>query len=144
MIAPLLHPSSALFGLGHTSDHVCYHELVSTGRKEYMSWVTAVEGEWLAELGPMFFSVKESYETSLQKRHQERLRQANAAAAAANNDDGATNHDDTPKTTTKPATKIISTTPLSRDIVATPGRYNPNHPNSTPRFMPKKRGRIGL
>ena len=29
--------------------------------KEYMQCVTAVDGEWLAELGPMFFSVKESY-----------------------------------------------------------------------------------
>jgi len=26
--------------------------------KEYMQCVTAVEPEWLAELGPMFFSVK--------------------------------------------------------------------------------------
>ena len=52
-----LHPSSALYGLGYTPDYVCYHELISTS-KEYMSCVTAVEGEWLAELGPMFFSVK--------------------------------------------------------------------------------------
>jgi len=26
--------------------------------KEYMQCVTAVEPEWLAELGPMFFSIK--------------------------------------------------------------------------------------
>ena len=45
-----LHPSSALFGLGYTPDYVCYHELISTS-KEYMSCVTAVDGEWLAELG---------------------------------------------------------------------------------------------
>jgi len=36
---------------------VCYHELVMT-HKEYMRSVTAVDGEWLAELGPMFFSIK--------------------------------------------------------------------------------------
>ena len=48
-----LHPSSALFGLGYTPDHVIYHELVLTSR-EYMV-ATAVDGEWLAELGPMFF-----------------------------------------------------------------------------------------
>ena len=59
-----LHPSSALFGLGYTPDYVVYHELIMTS-KEYMSCVTAVEGEWLAELGPMFFSVKESYQTRL-------------------------------------------------------------------------------
>lgn len=52
-----LHPSSALFGLGFTPDYVCYHELVYTN-KEYMRSVTAVDGEWLAELGPMFFSIK--------------------------------------------------------------------------------------
>ena len=56
-----LHPSSALFGLGYTPDYVVYHELIMT-TKEYMSCVTAVEGEWLAELGPMFFSVKENFQ----------------------------------------------------------------------------------
>ena len=54
-----LHPSSSLFGLGYTPDYVAYHELVATS-KEYMMCVTAVDPEWLAELGPMFFSVKRS------------------------------------------------------------------------------------
>jgi pre-mRNA-splicing factor ATP-dependent RNA helicase DHX38/PRP16 len=38
--------------------------------------VTAVEGEWLAEMGPMFFTVKESYKTRLlhgAKKKQEKL-----------------------------------------------------------------------
>jgi len=52
-----LHPTSALFGLGFTADYVVYHELVMTA-KEYMQSVTAVDGYWLAELGPMFYSVK--------------------------------------------------------------------------------------
>jgi len=52
-----LHPASALYGLGFSPDHVVYHELVLT-TKEYMSCVTAVDGEWLASMGPMFFSVK--------------------------------------------------------------------------------------
>eukprot|EP00605_Chrysophyceae_sp_TOSAG23-4_P000043 GSChrysophyteH1.ASY1.ANO1.45.1 assembled CDS len=47
-----LHPSSALYGLGYTPDYVCYHELIMTG-KEYMSCVSAIDGEWLAELGPI-------------------------------------------------------------------------------------------
>lgn len=54
-----LHPSSALYGLGYTPEYVVYHELILT-TKEYMQCVTAVEPQWLAELGPMFFSVKES------------------------------------------------------------------------------------
>lgn len=52
-----LHPSSALFGMGVSPDYLVYHELVYT-HKEYMNNVTAVEPEWLAELGPMFFSIK--------------------------------------------------------------------------------------
>jgi len=55
-----LHPSSALYGLGYTPDYIVYHELVMTS-KEYMQCVTAVDPLWLAELGPMFYSVKESY-----------------------------------------------------------------------------------
>uniref|UniRef100_A0A8C2BJR6 RNA helicase n=1 Tax=Cyprinus carpio TaxID=7962 RepID=A0A8C2BJR6_CYPCA len=52
-----LHPTSALFGMGYTPDYIIYHELVMT-TKEYMQCVTAVDGEWLAELGPMFYSIK--------------------------------------------------------------------------------------
>ena len=37
-----------------------YHELVLT-TKEYMQCVTAVDPYWLAEMGPMFFSVKEHF-----------------------------------------------------------------------------------
>ncbi|KAL2528540.1 RNA helicase family protein [Forsythia ovata] len=54
-----LHPSSALYGLGYTPDYVVYHELILTTR-EYMQCATSVEPQWLAELGPMFFSVKDS------------------------------------------------------------------------------------
>ena len=37
-----------------------------------MQCVTAVDAEWLAELGPMFFSVKESVEKRIAKRRLER------------------------------------------------------------------------
>ena len=49
-----LHPTSSLFGMGYTADYVVYHELVMT-TKEYMHTATAVDGYWLAELGPMFY-----------------------------------------------------------------------------------------
>ncbi|XP_057433734.1 pre-mRNA-splicing factor ATP-dependent RNA helicase DEAH7-like isoform X2 [Lotus japonicus] len=69
-----LHPSSALYGMGCTPEYVVYHELVLTS-KEYMQCTTAVEPQWLAELGPMFFSIKES-DTSLlehkKKQNQEK------------------------------------------------------------------------
>ncbi|KAL3636460.1 hypothetical protein CASFOL_021007 [Castilleja foliolosa] len=54
-----LHPSSAIYGLGYTPDYVVYHELILTS-KEYMQCATSVEPQWLAEMGPMFFSVKDS------------------------------------------------------------------------------------
>jgi pre-mRNA-splicing factor ATP-dependent RNA helicase DHX38/PRP16 len=36
--------------------------------QEYMQCVTAVEPEWLAELGPMFFSIKDSHSSRLEAR----------------------------------------------------------------------------
>lgn len=57
-----LHPTSALFGMGYTPDYIVYHELVMTS-KEYMQCVTAVDGHWLADLGPMFYSVKDASKT---------------------------------------------------------------------------------
>eukprot|EP00955_Chlamydomonas_euryale_P059361 357367-Chlamydomonas_euryale.AAC.3 len=66
-----LHPSSALYGLGYTPDYIVYHELVMTS-KEYMQCVTAVEPEWLAEMGPMFFSIKESHQSRMETRKKEK------------------------------------------------------------------------
>ena len=71
----VLHGSSALYGLGYTPDYVVYHELVLT-TKEYMQCVTAVDPEWLAELGPMFFEIKRSAASRMAKRHNERADQA--------------------------------------------------------------------
>ena len=74
-----LHPSSALFGLGYTPDHVVYHELVLTS-KEFMRCVTAVDGRWLADLGSIFFSVKESFADRLAKRKMEKLQELHMEA----------------------------------------------------------------
>lgn len=71
-----LHPSSALYGMGCTPDYVVYHELILT-TKEYMQCATAVEPQWLAELGPMFFSVKDS-DISLQE-HKKRQKEEKTA-----------------------------------------------------------------
>lgn len=62
-----LHPTSALYGLGFLPDHVVYHELILTS-KEYMSTVTAVDPHWLAELGGVFYSVKEKGYSAREKR----------------------------------------------------------------------------
>lgn len=57
-VAVQLHPTSALFNSGDPPDYVVYHELILTS-KEYMSCVTAVDAHWLADLGGVFYSVKE-------------------------------------------------------------------------------------
>ncbi|KAJ0258772.1 Helicase-associated domain-containing protein [Hirschfeldia incana] len=66
-----LHPSSALYGLGYTPDYVVYHELILT-TKEYMQCATSVESHWLAELGPMFFSVKDSDTSMLEHKKKQK------------------------------------------------------------------------
>jgi pre-mRNA-splicing factor ATP-dependent RNA helicase DHX38/PRP16 len=62
-----LHPTSALYGLGFLPDYVVYHELILTS-KEYMSTVTAVDPHWLAELGGVFYSIKEKGYSAREKR----------------------------------------------------------------------------
>jgi len=74
-----LHPSSALFGLGYTPDYVVYHELILTSR-EFMRCVTAVDAEWLAEQGPMFFELKATGAARLEQRQRERETQAAMSA----------------------------------------------------------------
>ena len=44
--------------------------LIDCSVQEYMQCVTAVDGHWLAELGPMFFSVKETGRSGRAKRRQ--------------------------------------------------------------------------
>ncbi|OVA17529.1 Helicase [Macleaya cordata] len=63
--------SSALYGLGYTPDYVVYHELILTS-KEFMQCATAVEPQWLAEMGPMFFSVKESDTSMLEHKKKQK------------------------------------------------------------------------
>lgn len=124
-----LHPSSALFGLGYTPDYVCYHELIST-TKEYMSCVTAVDGEWLAEAGPMFFSIKESFETTLLRRQKERVHQAAMEEEMKNKNENMSTS----------TTAIVSTSTTSKPQDSSSAvTFGPRS-----RFAPKKRGRVGF
>ena len=133
-IPSALHPSSALFGLGYTPDYVVYHELISTS-KEYMSCVTAVEGEWLAEAGPMFFSVKESFETTLLRRQKERRDQADMEEQMKKKEgrDEVAKEESTARAASSARRGPSSASANSRRST-----------NATPRFMPKKKGRLGL
>ncbi|KAJ2036703.1 Pre-mRNA-splicing factor ATP-dependent RNA helicase PRP16 [Coemansia sp. S3946] len=85
-----LHPTSVLYGMEYTPHYIVYHELVFTS-KEYMQCVTAVDPKWLAEMGPMFFSLREA--GASRKKHADlhqakmeaefQLAQEEAAARAA-------------------------------------------------------------
>ena len=130
-----LHPSSALFGLGYTPDYVCYHELISTS-KEFMSCVSAVEGEWLAELGPMFFSIKESFETTLRRRQEQKLEKERMEKEHEEK----TSRDEKDRSE---LSKNLEKRSASRNryAVATPGRQSSSTPS---RFAKRKGRRLGL
>ena len=66
-----LHPTSALYGLGHTPEYIVYHEVTKT-TKEYMQCVTAAEPEWLAELGSKFFFLRRSHVDAERERQRDR------------------------------------------------------------------------
>lgn len=66
-----LHPTSSLYNSGDPPDYVVFHELILTS-KEYMSCVTAVDAHWLADLGGVFYSVKEKGYLRHEKRTTER------------------------------------------------------------------------
>lgn len=42
--------------------------LLSVCLQEYMQCVTAVDGHWLAELGPMFYSIKDSTKSRQERK----------------------------------------------------------------------------
>ncbi|KAK6432279.1 DEAH-box RNA helicase prp16 [Oleoguttula sp. CCFEE 5521] len=74
-VAVQLHPTSALYNSGDPPDYVVYHELILTS-KEYMSCVTAVDAHWLADLGGVFYSVKEKGISGGQRRELEYSKRA--------------------------------------------------------------------
>eukprot|EP00871_Galdieria_phlegrea_P004936 jgi/Galph1/5443/GphlegSOOS_G4026.1 len=113
-----LHPTSALAGLGYNPEYVVYHELIYTGTKEYMHCVTAVEPQWLAELGPMFFTLKTGNTSRLEKQRQEQQdRQVMERE-----------HEEAQREREREESMLSKWKQSSRNRVATPG--------ATPRFRP--------
>ncbi|UZJ51768.1 hypothetical protein CBS101457_001088 [Exobasidium rhododendri] len=53
-----LHPTSSVSGAGIQPQYLVFHEVIQTS-KTYMHTVTAVEPHWLAELGGVFYSIRE-------------------------------------------------------------------------------------
>ncbi|CAH0389215.1 unnamed protein product [Bemisia tabaci] len=125
-----LHPTSALFGMGFTPDYVIYHELVMTA-KEYMQCVTAVDGHWLAELGPMFFSVKETGRSGSAKRKQalEHLQEMEGQMKAAHEEIEAR----------KKEMELKEASSVRRTEIVTPGLMD-SKGGATPRRTPARFG----
>lgn len=57
--------------------------LPALAAQEFMMNVTAVDAHWLAELGPMFFSVKEGHETRAEKRRKQQAQKRRMEETAA-------------------------------------------------------------
>jgi pre-mRNA-splicing factor ATP-dependent RNA helicase DHX38/PRP16 len=66
-----LHPTSALYGLGHTPEYIVYHDVTRT-TKEYMQCVTAAEPYWIAEMGRKFFYLRSSHIDTARERERDR------------------------------------------------------------------------
>ena len=103
--------------LASTCVHAC--------AQEYMQCVTAVEPEWLAELGPMFFTIKESHSSRLEARAKQKANKAAmevemGAAAIAKAKSDAERED-----------KSSALRTAQRSAIATPGL-------KTPRATPKR------
>jgi pre-mRNA-splicing factor ATP-dependent RNA helicase DHX38/PRP16 len=127
-----LHPTSSLYGMGYTPDYVVYHELVMT-TKEYMRCVTAVDGTWLAELGPMFFSIKEAGSSRLEKKkavksHEMRMEQEMSVAQEQLRQQKETQD------------ALDSSSVRSKTTILIPGLKKPDStPASTPKRTPSSR-----
>jgi pre-mRNA-splicing factor ATP-dependent RNA helicase DHX38/PRP16 len=107
-----LHPSSALFGMGSTPEYVIYHELVLT-TKEYMRTVTSIDGSWLEELAPVFFSVKKGH-TTRSERLRENKKQLEKVGEEIQNEKKQKEEEETSKKTPQ--------------RMVTPGRKEPKTP----------------
>jgi pre-mRNA-splicing factor ATP-dependent RNA helicase DHX38/PRP16 len=77
-----------------------------------------VEGEWLAEMGPMFFTVKESYKTRLEQRQREQLEQASMEVQMADKISRKKEVDEAVRQ------KAIQASSSRRVAMSTPGLYN--------------------
>jgi len=125
-----LHPTSALFGMGFTPDYIVYHELIMTA-KEYMMCVTAVDGHWLAELGPMFYSVKDSDKSRTDRRR-------DAEAHITNMEEEMRIAQDEISSRKAEADRLAQSTRITN--IVTPGRKEPG----TPAMTPRQKKKIGL
>ena len=87
--------------------------------QEYMQCVTAVEPTWLSELGPMFFSIKETHSSRIDARAKQKAAKAAmegemAAAASASAAKAA-----------EAAAKESALRTAQRSAIATPGMRTP-------------------
>ncbi|KAG6373112.1 pre-mRNA splicing factor [Boletus reticuloceps] len=120
-----LHPTSALYGLGYTPTYVVYHELILTS-KEYMTQVTAIDAYWLADLGSVFYSVREkNFDDGSSRRKADR----EFSKKAELENEIKKQREEVAKKETEQALAVKTSIGTSQIIV--PG--TPRHPGQTPR-----------
>ncbi|KAJ3080007.1 DEAH-box RNA helicase prp16 [Quaeritorhiza haematococci] len=128
-----LHPTSALYGRGYTPDYIVYHELVMTS-KEYMQCVTAVDAVWLAEMGPMFFTIKEQNFSQREKRKQDRIEAQNMEEELKM----------AMEKKKEEEVRASTAPPISRSRIVTPGGKTPRNRREREPGTPMRRSGFGI
>ncbi|ORX57172.1 hypothetical protein BCR36DRAFT_580584 [Piromyces finnis] len=121
-----LHPTSALYGLGYVPDYIVYHELVMTS-KEYMQCVTSVDPYWLAELGPMFYSIKEQNFSQTEKRRKD-IKETKSMEEELRH---------VQEVNRKKEIERRKTEQIPRSIIATPGKFATPRPRARTSRTPR-------
>ncbi|KAJ4912425.1 RNA helicase family protein [Raphanus sativus] len=93
-----VHPSSGLFGAS-PKKWLVYHELVLT-TKEYMRHITEMKPEWLVEIAPHYYKLKDIEEAQPKKKTQSRSRSTKSLMSKV---------DDTNKKAKKPLMSKVDT-----------------------------------
>lgn len=64
-----INKTSSLNGVGDLPKYVVFHELLLTGQKQQMNYITSVEGDWLLKYGNVFYSKKVRGVNSRENQH---------------------------------------------------------------------------
>lgn len=67
-----IHPTSSLIGIGDLPKYVVYHEVLLTGKRQQMNYITSVKSEWLVKYGSIFYSKRER---GISSRENQRLKE---------------------------------------------------------------------
>lgn len=113
----VLHPTSSIAGAGIMPPYLVYHEVIQTS-KTYLHTVSACDPQWLAELGGVFYSIRERDVSGIRSKTQRDTEFSQRAAIEAS---FARDKVQAVEQEEKIKKRAISNTPL----MATPGAATP-------------------